>query len=359
MLQYAIMNNIMLEKKEAILFLRSELIKKGWCFVKFSDTYNSFVADDVKKIENFFDLPNNVKLKYQYEQGIGFKTFDFKDHLHVLTGNYKIPNFDNVPDKSETEKVAAETINTIANGLDRTMVRLTNILSKYLFKLTTEKAQMLSITGNDHAGLLDFVKYKPIQKQKEMYVKEHCDPGLFSVNIYSDSFGMQFYDPISKEWTSLPQGYGVIFCGTAAKMLCGIPAAKHRVVNNGTGRFSIWYEVGVKSQLPEKNKIKRKEIIPEKLISSENEKYKTIDVYVYEEADGPDAKPTKYEFDKGINDKLCYLKLKLEEDTGIPTSKSIQYKRHLIVDQSVYKKNKHANISKHASNDPAQVLFST
>ena len=41
---------------------------------------------------------------------------------------------------------------------------------------------MLSILGDNHAGLLDFVKYKPIPMEKQMYVQEHDDPGLVSLN---------------------------------------------------------------------------------------------------------------------------------------------------------------------------------
>jgi isopenicillin N synthase-like dioxygenase len=319
MVRYVNMNDILEERKEIISFVNFELKTNGWCFVKFSNAFNNFLKNSVEKINKFFDLPNNIKSNYQYENGLGYKTFFYKDHLHVLTGNYNIPNFDEILNKSEIEKDAAKVIKNISFSMDKSMLRLTNILSKHVFNLTLEHAEKISIYGKEKAGLLDFVKYKKISMDKNILVKEHCDPGLMSVNIYSDAPGMQFYDILTSTWITMPLGYGAIFCGQAAKMFSNIPAAKHRVFNNGTGRFSIWYEIGVKSQLPEKNTIKRKET---KILGSENEgNNDIIKVYVYEK--DIYSNPREYILYKNKNDTVFGLKTKLEEDTGIPTSKTI------------------------------------
>lgn len=136
---------------------------------------------------------------------------------------------------------------------------MTKLTMSSVFNLSKKDMNYLSIFGESRGGLLDIVSYKPnidISKNP-YYVTEHVDPGLFSLNIYSDASGMQFYDNVDKKWFELKMGYGVIFCGQAAKTLLDFTLALHRVMNNGIGRFSVWYEVGIKSQLQLKEKIKK------------------------------------------------------------------------------------------------------
>jgi hypothetical protein len=157
------------------------------------------------------------------------------------------------------------------------------------------------------------VRYKPNIKDREYYVSEHVDLGLFSLNIYSNSNDMQFYDNLIKAWIDMPQGYGAIFCGQAATIYSQIPAARHRVLNNNKGRFSIWYEVGVKSQIQQKHKIIKKQ-----LVQHVHKKMMKIDVHF-------DSSSKIKSFMVPVDGTLLDIKRQMEIGEGIPISKSVSH----------------------------------
>jgi isopenicillin N synthase-like dioxygenase len=236
-----------------------DLKKRGWCFVKFSDLFSKTIQNISSNMKNFFELEKRIKEKYSCNYTIGYYELPFKQHFKVLTGNYNLPleYIDKEKDtKTKEEEMIEISIEKLSKIMDRLMLKLT--LSP-VFNLTNRDAKYLSIFGENRAGLLDIVKYTPNIniKERPFYVNQHVDPGLFSLNIFSDASGMQFYDTETKLWYEMPSGHGAIFCGQAAKTLLNFTPAVHRVVNNGIGRMSIWYEVGIKNQIQPKNKIKK------------------------------------------------------------------------------------------------------
>ena len=73
-------------------------------------------------------------------------------------------------------------------------------------------------------------------------MREHKDPGLFSLNVFSECdsrfSSMYFYNNEKKKWTDMPKNTGVIFCGSYSEQF-GVPGALHRVNNRHKDRFSI------------------------------------------------------------------------------------------------------------------------
>jgi isopenicillin N synthase-like dioxygenase len=255
------LNDILKNDDIALDNVISDLKKRGWCFIKFSELFNTTIQNFSCDMKKFFESDKETKKKYSYSHTIGYYELPFKQHFKILTGNYNLPNT-----KGTTLETSVEKLSRL---MDKLMLKLT--LSP-IFNITKKDAEYLSIFGNDKAGLLDIVKYTPNIdiKERPFYVNQHVDPGLFSFNIFSDASGMQFYDQETKSWYEMPMGYGAIFCGQAAKTLLNFSPAIHRVVNNGIGRMSIWYEVGIKSQLQPKNTIKKLEFIEDKNSSVPN-----------------------------------------------------------------------------------------
>jgi hypothetical protein len=214
--------------------------------------------------------------------------------------------------------------------MDKLMINITTTFSDKFFNLTKKQEECLSIFGDNKVGLLDIVKYKSnidIQKHP-YYVTEHVDPGLFSLNVFSDSSGMQFYDPTLNKWFELKHGYGVIFCGQAAKTFSNFPAAKHRVLNNGIGRLSIWYEVGLKNQVPLKNNIK----------NIENKTKNKIEDTIKITVDFESGYSTRI-YDISASGTIFDIKKAIEEDQGPPSSKTVYKTPSNIKIDDKFKKN--------------------
>lgn len=334
--------NVLNNDKETCEMVKTNLTKNGWCFVKFNDRFNSLVQKIAKNMSDFFNMDGKIKEKYSYEYNTGYFQTPTKDHFRILTGSYALPELKVDQTQHKTEINMNKSSIALSKLMDRIMTNMTTILSNDVFHLTKEQQNSLTIAGqesykkalmqavmrgipreDDHenvekfnwTGLLDIVRYKPNIKDKEYYVSEHVDPGLFSLNIYSDSNGMQFYDYSINKWVDLPQGYGVIFCGQAATIYSKIPAARHRVLNNNKGRFSIWYEVGVKSQIQPKYKITKK-----RLEQPIQKKMMDVDVYF-------NSSSRTKSFKVPVDGTLLNIKKQLEIGEGIPISKSISHVR--------------------------------
>jgi isopenicillin N synthase-like dioxygenase len=235
-----------------IKMLKKSLILNGWCFVKFGDYFNEKTIFHAENIKKFFNKTNKEKNNYSYEYNIGYYQNDFKQHFKILTGDYSLPKV------SGYEKDASlKSMVFISVLMDKLMQKILLNMKTKIFNLKDIDMECLSVNNTETIGLLDFVEYKK-NTQREYFVGEHVDPGLFSLNIYSNQKGMEFYDYQEKKWIEMPLGYGAIFCGQAAKTLCNFPPAKHRVKNHNAERLSIWYEIGIKSQIPNKNLIVKK-----------------------------------------------------------------------------------------------------
>jgi isopenicillin N synthase-like dioxygenase len=305
------LENILKNDDNVLRKVRLLLKKRGWCFVKFSSSLQSNIKNVHEKLKYFFSEDSKIKKKYSYTYNIGYYDSSFKQHLKILTGNYNTPNLESRNTDSINEKNMKNSTSQLSKTMDNIMKKLT--LSS-LFNLTNEQTKYLSTFSSDNAGLLDIVSYKPNIdiSRTPYYVSEHVDPGLFSLNFFSNASGMQFYDSETKKWYELSHGYGVIFCGQAAKKLCNFTPALHRVLNNGMGRFSMWYEVGIKSQLQPKKDIKKIVSLPEnkaispmmKVTAKVNSERKVVFV----PKDGT----------------LFDLKKAIEDNNGPPTSKIIQ-----------------------------------
>jgi len=318
------LNKILNNDETTLKTVRNKLKTKGWCFIKFSDYVSKTAEIYSEDFKNFFSLKPQIKEKYSYNYNIGYYDTSFKQHFKFLTGNYNVPDTRLKVFNTKEEQNMNQSANELSNFMDEIMKKLT--LSP-LFNLTKEKTKYLSIFGDNKAGLLDVVNYKPNIniKTNPYFVTEHVDPGLFSMNIFSSASGMQFFDPETKSWHELPSNCGVIFCGQAAKTLCGFTPAVHRVLNNGIGRLSIWYEVGVKSQLQSKDKIKK--IAKQKSLEREDkiEVNVKIENTKFNELTGipisTDIKHKIYTVPK--NGTIYDIKSQIEFDFGPPMSKVV------------------------------------
>ena len=105
----------------------------------------------------------------------------------------------------------------------------------------------------------------------------------------------------------------VMLCGQATTTYSKIPAARHRVLNNNKGRFSIWYEVGIKSQIQLKYKITKKRL--EQLALK---KMMEVDVYF-------DSSSKTKSFNVPVDGALSNIKNQMEISEGLPTSKIVSY----------------------------------
>lgn len=301
------LQNILHEEKNTIHIMKEKLNVNGWCFVKLSDDLITYIDHAHSLLDKFLSLDSKVKNKYSFTYGTGYYELYFKEQLHLLTGK-NLELISQIKTESQEEENIKKSIITFSVMMDGLMKKLSLILNNDLFHLSEEQLSTISIFNEKNTGLLDVVKYKP-DIDREFYVEEHIDPGLFSFNIFSNAHGMQFFDNRTNMWVNLKKGYGAIFCGNTADKYSNIPAALHRVKTEKNGRFSIWYEVGVDYQIPQNiNKIVPKDI-------SENE---TIEEKIR-------VKVKKWEknyfFDMNSNYTIFELKEKIETWRGLPHSK--------------------------------------
>jgi isopenicillin N synthase-like dioxygenase len=340
--------NILRNDEKTIEKVKNNLKKRGWCFVKFSDLFKNNAKKVTKDIKRFFSLDSAIKEKYSYNYNIGYYNLTFKQHLKILTGNYNVPDLKQNSDTDTIgERDMKKALIELSNVMDNLMLKLT--LSQ-IFGLKKEQMTNLSIFGDNKAGLLDIVSYKPNIdiSDRPFYVSEHVDPGLFSLNIYSDASGMQFYDNENKKWYEMPPNCGVIFCGQAANTLLNYSPAIHRVVNNGIGRLSVWYEVGIKSQLQPKENIKR---ISNLFDNGRNGDEKKIKINVKIEEKSTNVPKYKSMFIPA-NGTVSDIKKRIELFGGAPMSKSVSISPSKSEEKSHYN---YKNINLIENNDDAKI----
>lgn len=299
--------------------LKNNLLSNGWCFVKFGDYFNEKMLFHAKNIKQFFNKEENIKNNYSYSHNIGYYQNNFKQHFKIMTGDYNLPNL-----QEQKNDTSIKSMIFISKLMDKLMKTLFINTKNSVFELQNDDLQYLSVNNNQTIGLLDFVEYKN-NTEREYFVAEHVDPGLFSLNIYCDQKGMEFYDYTTKKWIEMPLGYGAIFCGQAAKTLCNIPPCKHRVVNYNKKRLSIWYEIGVKSQIPTKNIIKKISHISQPNIKPKLSQY---EVYIEDIKEnlvlnlGETQNLTIFDLKKGIENSKF----------GLPTSKIMSSTEKIFYD---------------------------
>jgi isopenicillin N synthase-like dioxygenase len=321
------LTDILFSKPDAIKQAQTNLKNNGWCFVSLGDKFKKYVNNIAQDVKTFFKSPEEIKQQYQYEYRYGYTHLQTKDTYRLVTGDYV----------SNDVYECIVGMKKFSLVMDTIMSHLTQILSNNIFGLKTEHKNQLLMYDDVKTGLLDFVQYVPNTLQK-YYVTEHVDPGLFSLNVLSDCKGMEFFSA-KKKWISMPDNVGVIFCGTFANQF-GYPAARHRIVNRGLHRFSIWYEVGLKSQVPEKTLIVKKSHIDDltdmnKLmtIDVEIEKVyiKSVDDYLDGSIGTYSGVPKKIEqkysqhmtVNVPISGTVADIKMAIENSTGRPMAKSI------------------------------------
>jgi len=248
-------------------------------------------------MDSLFNSPQRVNFVGDYESG--YKETKFKHHYRMVTGNYNLPNISNK--NTSFSKIFDAHSTQLSNNIDKLLLQVSDIMLKNIFKMTLSQKRNLTVYGKNKAGLLDVVRYKP-NVTGDYYVTEHVDPGLFSLNLLSNACGMEFYSKSKKQWIQQPLGYGVIFCGRAAKEYSNIPDVRHRVANNKVGRFTIWYEVGISEQI--------KQCTPTKLLSNTKKEIK-VNIYgVMKTIEIPQ------------NSKIVDLKNSIDVNYGVPMSKS-------------------------------------
>lgn len=232
-----LLSKVLTQDKKTILMLTKNITDNGWCFIR-TDMLKNDIMKVSKVSKNIFKSKHRDNYHGLY--GAGYKEAHYKHHLHMITGKHI--------DDPRLKVLLDSGFYDFNVKMDKIMKVLTYVLDKHIFMLSKENKKKLTIYSDIRGGLLDVVEYKS-GIQREFYVEDHVDPGLYSLNIASSATGMEFYDNRTGEWVSMPVGCGAIFCGHAAKQFANIPEVKHRVRNNKIGRFTMWYEVGLDDQV--------------------------------------------------------------------------------------------------------------
>jgi hypothetical protein len=84
--------NELIELNKNILI---DLRNNGFCFIKFTDNFNSQVNLCKLHINNFFNLNLTNKNLYSYNYGIGYYDMPYKQHFKYLTNKYNLPDLEN------------------------------------------------------------------------------------------------------------------------------------------------------------------------------------------------------------------------------------------------------------------------
>ena len=290
------LSSILNEDPTTLNVLKQSIKTDGLCFVRI-DMHQKLIKNTKSIVDSLFNTPQRVNFVGKY--GTGYKETEYKHHYRMITGNYNLPTISNK--STSFSKIFDTHSKQLSHETDKLLLRLSDVMLKYIFKMTPSHKQNLTVYGQSKAGLLDIVRYKP-NVPGDYYVAEHVDPGLFSLNLLSNACGMEFYSKSKQQWIKQPLGYGVIFCGRAAKEYSNMPDVRHRVSNNKVGRFTIWYEVGISEQIDQ--------CVPTKSISDAKQEVR-VDVY-------GTVQTIKIPKDARIVD----LKNSIDVNIGIPMSKS-------------------------------------
>lgn len=286
-------NQVLNNNHNHVNALVTSLKRNGYCFVNINHLKGN-TETVLQHCKGIFSAPDS---KLRLTQDLGYFDNKNKQHLRLVTGNYNRPEFKQ-----------GHILRQFCLDMDGLVRILTAILNGKLFHHTQHDVKRLSLFSNYHAGMIDIVKYNK-RPQGAILVDEHVDPGLFSLNVFSSAQRMEFRDHLGN-WQKLPDDLGVIFLGQAAHDMCGLPAARHRVVSNGQERWTIWYELCINEQIPPKHKIKDRDQAHTK--ARKFAPKKSIDIYTEKGLEKLEVEPDE-----------SALKA-IERTFGIPTTKILK-----------------------------------
>jgi hypothetical protein len=224
------LNSILANNEESINRIKTDFQINGYSFIDLSEEFKNNIQIFANKMQDFLQLNDDEK-----KQHSEYSSLFYKEQLHFLTNKSS-----NIPH-----------VNKMNNFMNAFMLRLTDIL----FNPNYEEKQYLTIYDkHSPCGLFDVVQYKNNNQlgksdNNDFYVTSHADPGLYYLNIYNDENCLKFFNYKTNSWEDAPLNSAILFCGKAAKTLYNYKPALHRVLFLNKNRMSIWYEVGVKSQV--------------------------------------------------------------------------------------------------------------
>eukprot|EP01083_Nonionella_stella_P268418 907390_1 len=241
------------------------LSTNGWCFVEYPDKNQDLIQAILGKMKSFMKHERSSFYNDEFYTSLYTKTM-----LHILTGNmfdlyrefYPLP--------------LLKDLEIFSNTVDRLSMGIMRALYDQIFGLNTLNGGMLDFVlyHNDDEDEDDDEDQEDAEEDEEdedddddeeeeedmmgknrLYVREHTDPGLFSISFGSDNLGLQMFDISQSKWINVPTNYGVLWCGEIASKITQnkIKSGIHRVVKNiynKQPRFTAWYEVCVNNQIP-------------------------------------------------------------------------------------------------------------
>jgi isopenicillin N synthase-like dioxygenase len=248
---------------ESIEKLIEQLSACGFCFVhvECSQLPRSTLSKLKEDVKSFFSEPQSSKETFS-DVYLGYSTTQHKEGYRVLTSA-------GGPTPSPESCPKMKVVHEVSKVLDSLIVRIIeNLESVFGSAEGLGSLHEILLCTPSRVGLLDVAHYTNKEEiievkstNSEINCSEHVDPGLISLNLFSTSPGLQFFDPRTASWREPPsftseEGRpitGVLWCGDAASKITDgkIKAANHRVIFGEEPRYTIWYEAIHKSQIAE------------------------------------------------------------------------------------------------------------
>jgi isopenicillin N synthase-like dioxygenase len=317
--------------------LRGCLRDRGWCFVKAPPQLLQQSKQCLKVTSQFLQLSDDQKKKFSFDPYFGYFQNDNKQGFRLLTGPYlnRMPLFDNsISTLSQmldglcqqllvasgktifnSEEVLAQMIPLVA----KKQKQVTHEFHRTLGKLLPDAMARYTLMANTirrefvEYGMLDMVMYNQ-NSTTDFNVKEHHDPGLFSISLGSTAPGLQMFDNTTSSWVTVPVDKCVLWTGAMANAITNgdIRVGTHRVITAGPPRYTLWYEVCVDSQVPAG--IRNDGIFTQEIVSMEVSKVpqRNLTVWIFGRQKTVTVNP---------NGNLSQILRIIEREDGIPPTK--------------------------------------
>jgi len=272
------LDQLLNKESSAIKNLDSALSSQGWAFVTLPDTFVTYVSSCASELNDYFTGTTTTdKLKFsesfnastaettdKYDGNVlgYYKAEGHKEGLRVLTGGRLKEKWMDVKIREKVKKLAVE--------LDTMLVQLLQATAQPIFRVSYEElSKQVPIIANtinsptnfstENFAMLDVAFYThddrkifPLEKEDQISVYPHYDPGILSLSIFSSQKGLQLKDS-TDQWIDKPlsNNVGVLWAGEQASTISNghVRPGWHRVmfypekdVSAPTPRLSIWIE---------------------------------------------------------------------------------------------------------------------
>lgn len=279
-------NNVL--KNEELKKIKWCLQNRGWFLVKFPEEHSKQIvtsSDDIsKELIKYFNFMNHksrkqtskneFKLENVSNSEFGFSNFkDYKsvfrlftnDMLKLFKNDYQFYLYKDMKILSDImDQISFKFIKNTQSIWYPTLSKQSTIRPQ----LQQQLSNLTLFDKNISFGMINFVYYKNNKQTNDkkykmlknnLNVKEHIDPGLFSISFIQDNIGLQMFDKYDKKWIQIPiyknGTYGVLWTGQYASEVTDfdINTGIHRVTyNDKKPRFTGWYEACVYQQISRK-----------------------------------------------------------------------------------------------------------